>query len=94
MNCKQGDLAIFVGRGVNCGRMVRCISPLPAGFDGLPAKNGPRWRIDRLLAKYVMGGLVEAALDHIADKFLLPIRPPGEDEHEDCDEPVTIDAER
>lgn len=93
MNCKQGDLAIVI-HGGSSGMLVRCVASLPAGFDSSPPWNGPRWRVDRWLDSYTGMEKNGRKMDHLPDSFLMPIRPPGEDEHEDCDEPVTIDAER
>lgn len=77
MNCKQGDLALVIC-GPDRGQIVKCLEQLPAGFrrDDLPPeceqrideKEGPLWRLDRLLE---WGDLVYMAI--APDSVLMPI---------------------
>lgn len=81
LNCNRGDLALVI-EGLDAGKMVTCLEPLPAGFtrDDLPPgwpsqkiheEAGPLWRVDRPLA----WGEPEPYIRLAPDKYLMPIRP-------------------
>jgi len=74
LNCKQGDLALVIGGGVNAGRLVTCLEILPAGSCGVERDVGPLWRVDRPIAYEAAGEqLIEGNV--APDMVLMPIRP-------------------
>jgi hypothetical protein len=78
MNCKQGDLAVFIRSDAgNEGRVVTCVR-LTAIEElqllGWRLDVGPVWVIDQVVLT-THGRLAPLA----ADSYLFPIRDPGED---------------
>ncbi len=75
MNCKPGDLAVYVGQQTHFrGTIVRCVEflgnkPVYPSFELVPM-----WRIDREIE-----ASNAAIKDWFADKSLRPIRDPGDD---------------
>lgn len=78
MNCKPGDLAVFVrSEAGNEGKIVRCVRFI--GLRHWPIPDGqfiddPSWEIDPPVLSST--GFL---LDHAPDSFLRPIRDPGDD---------------
>jgi hypothetical protein len=75
MNCKPGDLAMYVGKAAHMrGRVVKCVELL-----GLKPATGSSelwamWRVDP-----PQPDSPAHVKDWIADRALRPIRDPGED---------------
>ena len=94
MNCKQGDLALVIGP-VNApcvGKVVRCLRFVPANTptcstDGrLHSETiADAWLTDTLLfppSRFVDWGEFNYA---IHDRYLMPLRPPADDETDTAD---------
>ena len=84
MNCKQGDLAIFVKGKKNSGRIVKCLKFIPEdGFcsNGFPASRDG-WEVDIDIAqKDSVTGIKMPSARYAPDDCLRPIRDlDGEDE--------------
>jgi hypothetical protein len=79
MNCKQGDLAIFVNNSAgNIGKIVRCLELdlSTRDVDGKRWISTPRWKTDQVF-KATDGSWINSA----ADVHLRPIRDnDGQDE--------------
>jgi hypothetical protein len=75
MNCREGDLAVYVGEDMSCqGRIVQCIAIDPLGTQIL---GTPVWTVEPPLP---MTGCDEPSLG-VTDIALRPIRDnDGEDE--------------
>lgn len=73
MNCKQGDLAVFVrSTAGNEGKIVTCVEflgPRRLKWPDNVVRKSPCWKIDRLLI-----GCKGDLTDIVADEFLRPIR--------------------
>ncbi len=87
MNCRLGDLALVIAPSDASfvGLMVRCEKFVPYGTEvwgfGYPRKTiADAWVVDRVLVPSQSAfGSPFGPLDRvIADKFLLPLRPPEE----------------
>ncbi|MFS2047533.1 hypothetical protein ACEN9J_02990 [Variovorax sp. Varisp41] len=88
MNCKPGDLArIVCPRSINRDRLVRCIRLLVRGeemtIQGVtfqPVSGEGFWAVEgRLSAQGIEGGIETVPGGPIHDRWLRPIRDPGED---------------
>lgn len=80
MNCKQGDIAVFVrSRAGNEGRIVQCVRPAFPDERNAAHMNDPNrfcWLIDQRVPSF-LGFLVNVTYDDL----MRPIRDqPGEDE--------------
>ena len=98
MNCKQGDLALIIRPdGRSCvGKVVRCVEFVPVGtrFEvghGIYSRTRePVWITDTVLISVPQAGATILNRG-IADAYLMPLRPPADDETDTADEGVTDD---
>lgn len=81
MNCKPGDLAIVVKSTCgNEGKIVRCIRlATPVEADRLGYWSGPLWYTDVELMSQRYNGMERRMVRSCPDKYLRPIRDPGDD---------------
>ena len=87
LRCKPGDLAVVVGATIHPsmnGRIVRCIRLLGAQepIDGVSWKNPnglASWLVSSEGSPMPWGGGPFVMRRAIADRFLRPIRDPGDD---------------
>jgi hypothetical protein len=83
MNCKQGDLAVFVrSKAGNEGKVVTCLRL--ARWDEINEARfahdaGPIWKIDRAVPTLFPYGNDIRFADLAHDSMLRPIRDPGDD---------------
>ena len=96
MNCKQGDLAMIIGPdGRSCvGKVVRCVELFPVGTRFIVPSGQVRytsmlgWLTDTVVAENPVDGL-DIYNRGIADRFLMPLRPPVSDETDTAERDVT-----
>lgn len=88
MNCKPGDLAIIVApNSPNRDRIVRCIRLLRAGeemsiggFEFVATSDGTFWAVEGWINGAGPDGVVtEVPGGPVRDRWLRPIRDPGDD---------------
>ena len=98
MNCKQGDLALIIGpAGRSCvGKVVRCVELLPVDTRFIIPSgqvrytSKPGWLTDTVVVENPVDGL-DIYNRGVSDRFLMPLRPPADDETDTADEGVTDD---
>lgn len=82
MNCKPGDLAIFVGHGPRAGKIFRVIRavtnpPIVKFSDGKKYKltSHPMWEVDPpSFARFQQLGIdSQAPIPYVSDKLLRPL---------------------
>ena len=96
MNCKQGDLALVIGpAGRSCvGKVVRCVEFLPVGTRFIVPSGQvrytsmPGWLTDTVVVKNPVDGL-DIYNRGVSDRFLMPLRPPADDETDTAEREVT-----
>ena len=96
MNCKQGDLALIIGpAGRSCvGKVVRCVELFPVDTRFIIPSGQvryayePVWLTDTVVVKNPVDGL-DLYNRGIADRFLMPLRPPVSDETDTAERDVT-----
>lgn len=98
MNCKPGDLAIVIGPSdtPNLGRVVRCVRLLEKGeelsrdgyvFDA--ASHAMFWEVEgRISCLDSKNRQVEVHFGLIGDRWMRPIRDPGDDARDEMLRPL------